>query len=343
MKKIKFTLMTSIIIGVLITGCATTGTAVNNTGAGKNGNGSNVNIKGKQIDVVDWSGYTLNGPAIPEWLGPAQRNDFVLYRSAYKIPEKNIVCKTSVGTGADVRSATMRADMYYSRKIASELKQSINTFAAEQARAGNVSDKTREAIENVTKVQSDVEITGHQKAIEHWQQIIEEDPLTGERTSKYIVYQIYNIDAITWARTTAKYVKEVLGAIDNELTPEQDVVKGLVAQMMEDARFPTVLSQEQARAKAEASKKMADVQAALAPAQQKAAADQALLQIMQDGKTERTKIIAESKTAQTEALADATKTAYLSGNPVYQSAATITAADQDWVEAEALAASILFN
>lgn len=342
MKKIKFTLMTSIIIGVLITGCATTGTAINNTGAGKNGNGANVNIKGKQIDVVDWSGYTLNGPAIPEWLGPAQRNDFVLYKSAYKIDE-NIVCKTSVGIGADVRSATMRADMYYSRKIASELKQLINNFAAEQARAGNVSDKTREAIENVTKVQSDVEITGHQKAIEHWQQIIEEDPLTGERTSKYIVYQIYNIDAKTWTRTTAKYVKEVLGAIDNELTPEQDFVKGLVAQMMKDAREPIALEQEVARAKAEANKKMADVQAALAPAQQKAAADQALLQIMQDGKTERTKIIAESKTAQTEALADATKTAYLSGNPVYQSAATITAADQDWVEAEALAASILFN
>lgn len=342
MKKMKFTLATSIIIGVIITSCATTGTTVNNTGAGKNGNGSNVNIKGKQIDVVDWSGYTLNGPAIPEWLGPAQGNDFVLYKSAYKIPE-NIVCKTSVGIGADVRSATMRADMYYSRKIASELKKSINIFAAEQARAGNVSDKTREAIENVTKVQSDVEITGHQKAIEHWQQIIEEDPLTGERTSKYIVYQIYNIDAKTWTLTTAKYVKEVLGAIDNELPPEQDFVKGLVAQMMKDARYPTILSQEEAKAKAEANKKMADVQASLAPAQQKAAADQALLQIMQDGKTERTKIIAESKKAQTEALADATKTAYLSGNPVYQSAATITADDQDWVEAEALAASILFN
>ena len=342
MKKMKFTLATSIIIGVIITSCATTGTTVKTSDVGKKGNGTNVIVEGKKTKIVDWDGMTLLTDPIPAWLTPAKENDYSVYKKTYKISD-NIVCRNSVGTGADVRSATMRADMAYSRKIASELKQSINAFAAEQARAGNITDKTREAIENVTKVQSDVEITGHQKAIDFWQQVIQEDPLSGEQTSCYIVYQIYQIDAKTWSLTTAKYVKEVLGKIDEELSPEQDFVKGLVAQMMEDARYPTILSQEEAKAKAEANKKMADVQESLAPAQQKAAAEQALLQIMQDGKTERTKIIAESKTAQTEALADATKTAYLSGNPVYQSAATITADDQDWVEAEALAASILFN
>ncbi len=342
MKKMKFNLATSIILGVLITSCATTGTTAKTTDVGKTSSSSNVSIAGKKTTIIDWDGRTLGTEAIPAWLTPAALDDYSLYKTAYKISDST-VCKSSEGIGADVRAATMRADMNYSRKIASELKQSINAFSAEQARAGNITDKTREAIENVTKVQSDVEITGHQKAIDFWQQVIEEDPLSGEKTSKFIVYQIYQIDAKTWSLTTAKYVKEVLGKIDDELSPEQDFVKGLVAQMMEDARFPTVLSQEEARAKAEANKKMADVQAALAPAQQKAAADQALLQIMQDGKTERTKIIAESKTAQTAALADATKTAYLSGNPVYQSAATITAADQDWADAEALAASILFN
>lgn len=342
MKKMKFTLATSIILGVIITSCATTGTTVKNSDIGKKSNGSNVIVKGKLTEIVDWAGMTLHADPQPAFIESAIRNDYSLYKKTYKLSD-NIVCKYSYGFGADVRAATMRADMNYSKNIALDLKQSINVFAAQQEKTGNISDKTREAIENVTKVQSDVEITGHQKAFDFWQQLIQEDPLTGEKSSTYIVYQIYQIDPKTWSLTTAKYIKEVLGQIDAELSPEQDFVKGLITQMMEDARFPKVLSQEEALARAETNKKMADIQASLAPAQQKAAADQALLQIMQDGKTKRTKIIAESKKAQTEALADATKTAYLSGNPVYQSAATITADDQDWADAEALAASILFN
>ena len=63
---------------------------------------------------------------------------------------------------------------------------------------------------------------------------------------------------------------------------------------------------------------------------------------MQDGNTERTKILADAKTEQTKAAADATKMAYASGNKIYQSAATISAADKEWADAEAIAASILF-
>ena len=75
----------------------------------------------------------------------------------------------------------------------------------------------------------------------------------------------------------------------------------------------------------------------------KAAAEQELAKIMQNAKTERTKIAADASVKKTEAVADATKAAYLSGSPVYQSAATVTGADKEWADAEALAASILFN
>ena len=78
-------------------------------------------------------------------------------------------------------------------------------------------------------------------------------------------------------------------------------------------------------------------------AQQKAAAEQELAKIMQNAKTERTKIAADASVKKTEAVADATQAAYLSGSPVYQSAATVTGADKEWADAEALAASILFN
>ena len=45
---------------------------------------------------------------------------------------------------------------------------------------------------------------------------------------------------------------------------------------------------------------------------------------MQNGITNRTKIVADSKITQTQAVADASKMAYASGNPVFSSAATIT-------------------
>ena len=112
--------------------------------------------------------------------------------------------------------------------------------------------------------------------------------------------------------------------------------------MMHDARFPTVMSQEQAKQSAEINKQIAEAQIGLMPAEQKAAADQALAEIMQNGITNRTKIMADSKIAQTQAVADASKMAYASGNPVFSSAATITGADKEWADAEALAASILF-
>ena len=331
----------AVLAAFLAVGCGSTGNVTSNE-SGKTASNSGVTVAGKQTTVVDWDGRTLGTEATPAWLAPAVRGDFSAYIAAFKKKDSDVY-RRSTGTGADVRSATMRADMAYSRKIAQELRQSINVFAAEQTRAGNISEKSREAIENVTKTQSTVEITGHQKATEFWQQVVEVDPITGEKTMHYLVYQIYQIPANTWAQTTAKYVKQVLGGVADELTPEQDFVKGLVAEMMHDARFPTVMNQEEAKQQAEINKKMADVQASLEPAKQKAAAEQELAKIMQDSKTERTKIAADASVSKAEIKADATKAAYLSGSPVYQSAASVTAADKEWADAEALAAAILFN
>ena len=338
MKKIIFG--TVIAAALFATGCATTENSAKSLPIEKK-SGTGVKIDGIETTVVDWDGRTVGTEAIPLWLSPAVRGDYSVYINTFKKKDSDIF-RNSTGYGADVRSATMRADMAYSRKIARELQQSINVYAAEQARNGNLGDETRQAIEEVTKTQSDAQITGHQKTTEFWQRIITIDPLSGEKTSQYIVYQIYQIPAATWAQTTAKYVKNVLGVLSEDLTPEQDFVKNMVNEMLHDARFPTVMSQEEAKQSAEINKKIADAQISLMPEEQKAAANQALAQIMQNGNTERTKILADAKTEQTKAVADAAKMAYASGNKVYQSAATITAADKEWTDAAAMAASILF-
>lgn len=319
----------TIFSAIFIAGCTTTKVAETNASVQPVSN-FGMKIAGAETTIVDWDGRAAGADAIPNWLSPAKRGDYSIYITTFKKKDSDVY-RNSIGYGADIRSATMRADMAYARTIARELQQSVNVYAAEQARSGNLSDETRQAIEEVTKTQSNAEITGHQKATEFWQRLITVDPLTNEKSSSYIVYQIYQIPANTWAQTTAKYVRDVIGGIPEELTPEQDFVKGLVGEMLHDARFPTVLSQEEAKQKTEINKKIADAQINLMPAEQKAAADQELAKIMQDGKTERVK-----------AISDAAKVAYSSGNPVYESAPTITAADKDWADAEALVASILF-
>lgn len=339
MKKIMIGVMA--VLSAMFIGCKTISSVSSGKELEKTIPDNGVTVSGMETQIVDWDGRTVGAESIPAWLASAKRGDYSVYISTFNKKESDAY-RNSVGYGADIRSATMRADMAYARIIARELQQTINVYAAEQARSGNINDETRQAIEEVTKTQSDVEITGHYKTSEFWQRVITTDPVSGKKTSQYIVYQIYQISANTWAQTSSKYVKSVLGTIPENLTPEQDFVKGLVSEMIHDARFPTVMSQEQAKQSAEINKKIAEAQIGLMPAEQKASAEQALAEIMQNGITGRTKIVADSKVAQTQAVADASKMAYASGNPVFSSAATIIGADKEWADAEALAASILF-
>lgn len=311
---------------IFMTSCGTTATVSANAEVKSTSTSKDELPPSRQ--VYEWQGMDVGVEKSPKWLKDAVLNDYSTYISTYKKPEGDAY-RNSMGYGADVRSATMRADMAYARTIARELQQSVNVYAAEQARAGNLSDQTRQAIEEVTQTQSNAEITGHQKATEFWQRIISTDPISGDKTSQYVVYQIYEIPAKTWAQTTAKYVKQVLGGVPEELTPEQDFVKGLVGQMMQDARNQTVLTPAQAKQSAEINLKVSNAAAsAKTPEEKKEAAEQVVAQAMQSDNV--------------KVSSDVAKTAYESDNPVYKTAVTITSDDNDWAQAADLAISTLY-
>lgn len=326
------------------TASKTTTPVVTVTEKAKPTNESGVTVAAMKTTVLDWQGRAANTPAIPAWLGPATLGNYTAYETAYNVQAGSSLFRFSIGYGADVRAATMRADMNYAHIIAKELQQSISNFAAEKARSGSMTQATASAIEEITKTKSEAEITGHQKKTEFWQMTDAEDPQTGKTTRQVIVYQIWSIDPNAWAATTAKYIREVLGEVPANLSLEQREVTNMLTQMMDDARHPVVLTQEQAKMKLEAEKRMVDAQINLLPAQQKAAADAELARINQEAITTRTTIRAEQRTAQTQALADgrAQQAAYLSGDPVLRSAASTTAADAAWVNAMNLASSILY-
>ena len=301
---------------------------------------SGVKVAANKTYLRDWAGRTVGSEAIPEWLGPAVCGNFTKAKTHFGIDGD--VFKLSVGYGADIRAAQMRANANYARIVARELQQSINVYAAEKARSGSMTDTTKQAIEEVTQTKSTVEITGHENKAEFWQTVDEEDAVTGKMTRKVVLYQIYVIPAPTWARTTAKYLKSVLGELPEDLTPDEKDVRDMVKTMMDDARHPTVMSQQEKQQELEYSRKMMDAQVKLAPEKQKAAAQQELIKISQEGKTERTKIAADAQTKQTQARAEAETTAYLSGNKSLQAAATITPADENWLDAMETALSIIY-
>ncbi len=338
--KRKMFLLTSvfILVGlVLLGGCVSTPAAESRKTLRANESGSI--IAANKTYIRDWKGRTLGTKAVPAWFAPAMLGDFEQAKMHFKIDGD--IFRTSEAVGADVRSAQMRADMNYARKIARELQQSINVFAAEKARSGAIDSKTKQAIEEVTQNQSHVEITGHEKKAEFWQMVDVEDALTGKITRKYVLYQIYVIPAKTWARTVGLYVRKVLGELPEDLTPEEKDVRDMMKQMMNDARHPVAMTQQEKKQELEYSRKMMDAQVKLAPEKQKAAAKQELVKIAQNAKTDRTKILADAKTKQVETKADALTTINLSGNKAVQNAATITAEDENWLEAMEVAMSVI--
>lgn len=302
---------------------------------------SGMKVQANKTYLRDWTGRTLGTESRPEWLMEAFQNNYGKVKDKFGIAAEDIV-KVSTVTAGDVKGAQMYADLNYARLVATELQRNICVTAAEKARNGDISEKTRQAIEQVTTSQSQVEISGHEKKAEFFHIIDEEDAVSGKMTRKCVIYQVYVIPEKTWAKTAAIYLKKILGDIPEDLSPEQKDVKDLINTMMADARHPVAMSQQEKAFELEAKRRMLTVQENLAPEQQKAQAAQELLKISQEGNTERTRIKAEAQTKQVEAQADARTAAYLSGNKIVQTAAFVTPEDANSIAAEELAFSILF-
>lgn len=341
MKRLWIAALAAGVMGAALIGCATTKDTGDAAAVKKAQNESGVTVQANKTYLRDWTARSAGGEARPAWLAPAFLGDYGPYKMQFGLGDDYVV-KVSTVSAADVRGAQMRADIGYARMIAKELQQSVNNYAAERARSGAIDKATCEAIEEVTQAQSSVEITGHEKRTEFYHIVDEEDALTGKMTRKCVLYQVYVTPAQTWARTTATYLKKVLGDMPEDLSPDEQFVADLVGQMMADARHPTVMTQKQKEQELALSKRMAEAQIDLAPAEQKAAAQRELVKIVQDAQTERTEIRNKAQMQQVQSLAEAQTMAAMSGNPVVQSAALITPADEEWLDAESLAMSLLF-
>lgn len=333
----------SIVMALSVIGCESTD--VKDSKEILRENDSGVKIAANKTYVRDWSGRSVGAEAIPAWLKTAILGDYSAYMEEFGIDRTSGIIRLSVmeSQAKDLRGAQARASIQYGRNIARELRQSIETWAAESMSSGGIREDTRDAIGERTKTYSQAEITGHNMRTEFWQLLDVEDARTGKVTQHYVLYQIYEVNPQAWAATTAKYIKEVIGDLPRSMTLEEQQVQDMLNTSMNDARHPTVMTQQQLEATVEGKKKMLDVELEgqrkkqdLMGEEMKNNRDLAMAEIIQNGKTERTKIVADAKTNMVDA-------ALISGSPVYAAVASTSADDVDWVNAMDLATSILFN
>jgi hypothetical protein len=335
----KMILGMSFLAAFSVLGCQSTGPVAAGTSEGNLG----ITVAGEKTYILDWTGRTSGRPANPDWLGDAEEQNFTKYKEVYGI--QSGICRLSIGEGADLKAAQMRATIGFAERVARQLATTVSNKSAQLARTGSMNDATAQAIEERTRTQSKADITGGELKTEYFKLIETVDSNTGKSAKKYWVYQIYVFPEDIWNQLQIKYLRSVIGEIPQNLKPEQREVAAMLNEMDQDERHPIELDQKQREQKLEAEKRMLDAQIDLLPAQQEAAARAELARLNQEALNERGRINADAAVAMKKAMEEGKvqQAAYLSGDPALQSAVGITAADAAYVNAKYLgmAAAIL--
>jgi hypothetical protein len=335
-----------IVTAVLLAGCITPGNVAGppaSESPAQPASNSGMRIAGEKTTLVDWTGRTSGRAPNPDWLGDAEEGLYAKFQETYGVTDG--VCRIAIGSGADLRAAQMRVSMNFARQVAKDLATKVSTKAAELARSGGMNDATAQAIEERTTTQSTADISGSQMRTEYFKKLETEDSRTGKVTTQYVVYQVHVFRQDVWDQLQMSYLRKVIGDLPANLKPEQREIATLLDRMDYDERHPVVLDQQQREQRLEAEKRMVDAQIALMPAQQEAAAKAELAKLNQEALSERSRINADARVAMEKAIAEGRtqEAAYLSGDPILQAAATVTAADGDVINSRwlAMAADIL--
>jgi hypothetical protein len=289
-------------------------------------------------------GRAARAPSIPKWIEDIQFNRFdAAAESLGETGIGNSIFRGLTTSGPDVRGAQMRADAEFARTIAKELQQSINVHLASSA-SGGINEATKEAIGEITQINSEVEMSGARVVKEFWQNVEDKDPSNGRITKSTLLYRFYAFNRDDWAAITGGYVQKILDQLPLRLQPDEEQVRTMLQNMLNDARRPIELNQQQLEQQLEAQQKMIDAQIGLMPAEQRAAAKQELARINSQTAIAlgEQRADASVQRAEASAAASAEQAAYASGNSVLTAAASTTAADAVLVNAARLAAKILF-
>jgi len=304
---------------------------------------SNTKVQANETKIIDWMGRTASAPAVPSWIVEAACNNYDNAAERLGRPTGTNIYRGVIITGPDLRGAQMRADAEFARTIAKELHESINVFLASST-SQSMNDASREAIQERLQTRSEVEISGAKRAAEFWQNVVETDSVSGKQTRQTVLYRLYEFDRQDWAAITGGYVQKILDKLPQRMRPDEREVTNMLQNMLNDARHPIEMSQQERVAQLDAQQRMLDAQINLMPAQQRDAAKIELAKINSETAITLGQQRADASVARTDAIAasNAEQAAYASGSPILRTAASVTVDDAAIIDAARLAARILF-
>jgi hypothetical protein len=292
---------------VLAAGCKTT------DGGAVIPSSSNVDVAPTRSVVRDWSNRSMGIPATPTWLQALVVNgNSSPIKQEFGINGSSRV-KFIVAQNPNRESARVQAGLLFAAKTANELKQYVVTGAGSVLDGGEL-----DIVEEITTA-TKVIIAGNENVADFWQLVETEDTATRQKTQEYLYYIVYSMPEDTWKALVRKYTNDIIGKLPDR------AVQTKVAQAFGD--IDAAASRET---------EMTEAQFIVQVEAQRLAAERAyeLEQARISGRT-AVGVAANTPAAQTK------QEIYVSGDPAKIAAASVTAADVDWIQALSTAASVM--
>ncbi|MDR1256548.1 MAG: hypothetical protein LBJ86_02240 [Spirochaetaceae bacterium] len=172
--------------------------------------------------VLDWKDRGLGEDASPDWLLPAVRGNFSLFKSDWQITGDKVL-KVGVACADRLNAAQTVADVQYAVRLASQLKQSVLSKAAISLQ----SDDQFAAVQDAA-VKTKVDIAGQDRLTDFWQQLETTDS-QGRKTRVYVYYVVYACDSDGWSKLVAKYLYDIAGNVPQQEAKRQ--IAGMFAEI----------------------------------------------------------------------------------------------------------------
>ncbi|MDR2181619.1 MAG: hypothetical protein LBN92_02955 [Treponema sp.] len=171
--------------------------------------------------ILDWKNRSLGEDASPDWLLPALRGNFSVFRRDWQITGDKVL-KIGISCAPRLNAAQTIADVQYAVRLASQLKQSVLGRAGISLQNDDQFATTQDA---ATKVK--VTMAGQDRLTDFWQ-LIETTDSQGRTTKTYVYYVVYACDNEVWSKLVAKYLYDIV-----ENVPQQEAKKQIAAMFAE--------------------------------------------------------------------------------------------------------------
>jgi hypothetical protein len=185
-----------------------------------------------KMRILDWKDRGLGEDASPDWLLPAVRGNFSLFKRDWQITGDKVLKVGGPSRAGSLNAAQTIADVQYAARLANQLKQSVLSKAAISLQSDDQFAVVQDA---ATKAK--VDIAGQERLTDFWQ-LLETTDSQGRTTKAYMYYVVYACDSDVWSKVVAKYLYDI---VDN--VPQQEA-KRRIAEMFNEIDAESKSEQE---------------------------------------------------------------------------------------------------